>query len=134
MSKTNNIRGEIECWNCHKVVHYARDCNSREVRIDKGKISNNVKDSAKTKGNFIFQNVLIDYMPAQSVIDTGSEVTMIDNSLRKELGLELLSKKPTDVYSVDSSKVSTEGYVLIYVTLKINGLEKCFSQVLTQGI
>ena len=128
ISKSRNINGEIICFECNKPGHFARNCSQRDRKFtQRDKYRANVVDQERIKlaSSLIYHLVDVNGVQMQAIIDTGSQISMIDDDIRKGLGLELEPSKD-NVYAVNNQKVAIEGETLIYVSINLQKIEKCF--------
>ena len=135
LSKSRDINGNIICFNCGKVGHYSRDCyqeqqmlqgqnrqmfRSQRVNALHTLITNSDDsvDPDNSDSGLIYQIVYVNGETVYSLIDSGSEVCLINSELSDKLGLEILPYSGRKLKGVDGKQINVLGEVEINVEIK----------------
>lgn len=142
-ANSRDIDNSIICWNCNGKGHFARDCRNKrnfnnnrvptspypsrqsEHRANVIQYCNNLgSDVESNHDELIYQTVHISGERVDALVDSGSELSLIDYGLCCRLGLTIEQYDGRSVRAVNGHDVNIIGKVKLNVGLSFTNKVK----------
>ena len=132
LSNSKTTQGEQRCHNCGKIGHYLRFCPANPANMDNATnvksnlvYVNTIDEIYKTKpNNLIYIRVILNDREIISLVDTVSEISIIDSNLCNKLNCELIPYDGSMLKAANDSEIEVLGKT--FINLVIPGTEQSF--------